>query len=84
MLREWVTHDNRGRPHASWGPAIPDPPPELNELMATGHHVPEHLRVIATTASADYTMSIVWRRRGVTALSIDRTAFLRTTPHHKS
>ena len=24
ILREWVTHYNRGRPHASLGPGIPD------------------------------------------------------------
>jgi putative transposase len=49
ILREWVTHYNRGRPHASLGPAIPHPRPELNELIATGHHLPEHMRVVATT-----------------------------------
>jgi putative transposase len=25
ILAEWVTHDNRGRPHASLGPGIPEP-----------------------------------------------------------
>jgi putative transposase len=25
ILREWVTHYNRGRPHAGLGPGIPDP-----------------------------------------------------------
>ena len=44
-----MTHYNRGRPHASPGPAIPNPRPELHELMATGHHLPEHMRVVATT-----------------------------------
>jgi putative transposase len=48
MLRKWVTHYNRGRPHASLGPAIPDPSPELKELAANGHHLPEHVRVVAT------------------------------------
>ena len=24
MLQEWVTHYNRGRPHASVGPGIPE------------------------------------------------------------
>ena len=27
ILRAWVTHYNRGRPHASLGPAIPDSSP---------------------------------------------------------
>jgi transposase InsO family protein len=26
MLGEWVTHYNRGRPHSSLGPGVPDPP----------------------------------------------------------
>jgi transposase InsO family protein len=26
ILREWVTHYNRGRPHSALGPAVPDPP----------------------------------------------------------
>jgi transposase InsO family protein len=28
LLQEWVAHDNRGRPHASLGPGIPEPPTE--------------------------------------------------------
>jgi transposase InsO family protein len=44
ILREWVTHYNRGRPHASLGPGIPDPLPELKERL----RLPEHLRVVAT------------------------------------
>ena len=26
ILREWVTHYNRGRPHSALGPGVPDPP----------------------------------------------------------
>src|SRR6266571_4357493 len=26
VLKEWVTHYNRGRPHSMLGPAVPDPP----------------------------------------------------------
>src|SRR5205823_4551031 len=26
MLRDWVAHDNQGRPHMSLGPGIPQPP----------------------------------------------------------
>jgi hypothetical protein len=37
-----------GRPHASLGPGIPDPLPELNELVSDGCRVPEHVRVVAT------------------------------------
>jgi putative transposase len=48
MLREWVIHYNRGRPHASLGPGISDPSPEQTPLVSTGHRLPEHARVIAT------------------------------------
>jgi putative transposase len=26
ILNEWVAHYNRGRPHSSLGPGVPDPP----------------------------------------------------------
>jgi hypothetical protein len=26
ILREWVTHYNKGRPHSALGPGVPDPP----------------------------------------------------------
>jgi transposase InsO family protein len=48
ILREWVTHYNRGRPHASLGPGIPDPSPELIRLVPAGHHLPKHCRVVET------------------------------------
>jgi putative transposase len=48
ILREWVTHYNRGRPHSSLEPGIPDPWPEQNPLVSTGHRLPEHTEVIAT------------------------------------
>ena len=48
ILHEWVTHYNRGRPHASLGPGVPDPLPEQKQLVSTGHRLPTHARVIAT------------------------------------
>jgi putative transposase len=48
VLTEWVTHYNRGRPHASLGPGIPEPLSERNRLASTGHRLPEHARVLAT------------------------------------
>ena len=48
ILRDWVIHYNRGRPHASLGPGIPDPLSERNQLASTGHRLPEHARVIVT------------------------------------
>ena len=29
ILKSWVNHYNRGRPHSSLGPGVPDPPPQL-------------------------------------------------------
>ena len=43
-----MAHYNRGRPHASLGPGIPDPLSVRKPLMSTGHRLPEHGRVIAT------------------------------------
>jgi hypothetical protein len=48
ILREWLIHYNRGRPHASLGPGVPEPLSEPNQVVSTGHHLPEHAQVIAT------------------------------------
>jgi hypothetical protein len=48
VLREWVTRYNRGRPHASLGPGIPDPAPDHHHVVSTGHCVPGHTEVSAT------------------------------------
>jgi hypothetical protein len=47
ILREWVTHYNRGRPHASLGPGIPDPSPWPRPML-TGHGLPARCRVATT------------------------------------
>ena len=39
---------NRGRPHASLRPGIPDPLSQRKQPVSTGHRLPEHGRVIAT------------------------------------
>lgn len=46
VLREWVAHYNKGRPHASIGPGIPEVPPE-RLAQPTGHHIRDGHRVIA-------------------------------------
>jgi transposase InsO family protein len=46
ILRAWVMHYNRGRPHASLGPGIPEPSPIRPQ--PTGHRLPTDGRVIAT------------------------------------
>jgi transposase InsO family protein len=49
VLDEWVTHYNRGRPHASLGPGIPEGP-LVNDTIghASGHRVPSDYRIAAT------------------------------------
>jgi len=41
ILKEWVIHYNRGRPHASLGPGIPDVPCGEAEQPSHGHRIPE-------------------------------------------
>ena len=48
ILREWVTHYNRGRPHTSLGPGIPEASAAQHSLVAPGHHFPARCRVVAT------------------------------------
>lgn len=48
VLREWVVHYNRGRPHASLGPGIPDPLSERNAEQADRYRLPEGQRVSST------------------------------------
>ena len=47
ILREWVAHYNRGRPHASLGPGIPDGWPQHPE-QADRHRLPVGQRVSST------------------------------------
>ena len=48
VLREWVAHYNRGRPHASLGPGIPDPRPDEVVSESTGHGIPAGQRIVVT------------------------------------
>jgi putative transposase len=46
ILREWVAHYNRGRPHASLGPGIPEPTIErLPSRKNQRHEVPLDCRI---------------------------------------
>jgi hypothetical protein len=47
-LSRWVAHYNRGRPHASPGPGITDPSPDLLVDQAGGHRILAGHRVVAT------------------------------------
>ena len=80
ILRDWVTHYNRGRPHASLGPGIPDPSPELNRPVPSGHHLPERCRVVATPILGGLrTTNIASRARPRDGQNAARVSFLRTT-----
>ena len=48
FLREWISHYNRGRPHASFGPGIPDGPLDGGIGDSNGHQLPTGYRVAAT------------------------------------
>jgi hypothetical protein len=48
ILRRWIRHYNRGRPHSSLGPGLPDPPPD-RLVASNGHHLPDGFRVVATS-----------------------------------
>jgi hypothetical protein len=47
LLREWVGHYNRDRPHTSLGPGIPDPPHERLTPFSSGHQIRDGHRVVA-------------------------------------
>jgi putative transposase len=47
VLAEWVGHYNRGRPHASLGPGIPDPVDDSLSLSSSGHRIRDGHRVVA-------------------------------------
>jgi transposase InsO family protein len=49
ILREWITHYNRGRPHSSLGPGIPDRPANDAISESPDHRLPNGYHV-ATTA----------------------------------
>ena len=48
ILRAWVTHYNRGRPHASLGPGMPDRSLAPIRPVPVGHHLPARCHVVAT------------------------------------
>ena len=49
ILREWIRHYNRGRPHSSLGPGIPDSPVCDVVSDSIGHRLPHGYHVAATT-----------------------------------
>ena len=49
LLQEWVTHYNRGRPHSSLGPGIPEPSAGIPALRRSDHPIPCGYRVIRSS-----------------------------------
>jgi transposase InsO family protein len=47
VLQEWIAHYNRGRPHASLGPGIPDPPANRVVLPSNGYYIPADYNAVA-------------------------------------
>jgi len=47
VLRSWMAHYNRGRPHSSLGPGIPDPWLDEPRIKPCGHLLPLAHRVVA-------------------------------------
>jgi hypothetical protein len=46
ILKEWVAHYNRGRPHSSLGPGIPEPSGGIPSPQMSGHCIPRGHRVV--------------------------------------
>ena len=46
ILKEWVAHYNRGRPHSSLGPGIPEPSGGIPAPQISGYRIPCDHRVV--------------------------------------
>jgi len=62
LLTEWVAHYNKGRPHSSLGPGIPDRPVVLPDTGPSRHQIPRDHRVVAKSVLGGCIMNIDWRR----------------------
>jgi transposase InsO family protein len=47
LLREWIRHYNRERPHTSLGPGFPEPSPDVPPPKPSGHQLPARHRIAA-------------------------------------
>ena len=48
ILKEWSAHYNRGRPHSSLGPGIPEPSAGIPASPISGHRTPRGHRVVGS------------------------------------
>ena len=51
ILKEWVAHYNRGRPHSSLGPGIPEPSGGIPTAPISGYAIPCNHRVVKKPCS---------------------------------
>ncbi len=63
ILRVWKMHYNRGRPHASLGPGLPESPAGLPASPFTGHRLPRDARVVARPILGGRHHEYVWEKR---------------------
>ena len=49
ILNEWIEHYNRGRPHSSLGPGIPEPNQDSVPASDDRHKLPAGYRVVKTS-----------------------------------
>jgi len=49
IIKSWTSHYNRGRPHSSLGPGIPDRSSPKAELQTERHSIPKNPRIVATS-----------------------------------
>jgi len=47
VLEEWVEHYNRGRPHSSLGPGLPEQGESCHHAQDHGHHLPRNQKVVS-------------------------------------
>jgi putative transposase len=50
MLKFWVAHYNRGRPHSALGPGVPDPPTNLSVPLSKSRHRLDDFRSVHAKA----------------------------------
>jgi transposase InsO family protein len=63
ILKAWVGHYNRGRPHMALGPGVPDPPPEFARpaTSLSRHRIGERLVVRARSLLGGLHHEYCWR-----------------------
>jgi transposase InsO family protein len=84
VLEQWVAHYNRGRPHASLGPGIPDAPDLAPEL--SGHRIRDRYQVVAQSILGGLHHEYRLQPRAASPWSHRRRDYLRTSslPGHRA